>query len=83
MTGFIIEQAVISWIVHNGLNVGQLKNQQMTVTVFEGDRPNWQNDITKKPVFYYPRAFNFRAIDGIIVWIGSKPKTEKRKQKTG
>ena len=47
MTGFMIEQAVISWIAHNGLDVEPLKNKQMTVTAFEGDRPNWQTHITK------------------------------------
>src|SRR5436190_23645991 len=52
----------------------------MTVIVFESDSPNWRTDITKDPVLYYPKAFNYPAIDGIIVRMGSKPRMKNKKQ---
>src|SRR6266513_457810 len=59
MIRFLIEQAIISWIAKNGLDVEPLNNQQMTMTVIRNRHPDWQKDITKNPVLYYPRAFNF------------------------
>ena len=80
MAGFMMEQAIISWIAKHGLYVGSLKNKKMEVIVFAGDYPKWRTDITKQPVLYYPKEFNFPAIDGIIVLIGPKPRMENKKQ---
>ena len=81
-TGFIIKQAVLSRISFSGLNIAEKDiNTSMPVVLFSDKFPNLRTDITVKPILYYPQKFNYRAIDGIIVRIGSKPMTEWDKQK--
>jgi SAP domain len=78
VAGFMIEQAVLSSIALNGLNVKREINRPMEVVLFQ-DIPRIYSN-TKEPVLYLPRVFNFRAIDGIIIWIGPKPKTQRKKR---
>ena len=81
VSGFIIEQAVLSSIATSGLDIKKPEiNRSMNVVSFQGRRPNFHTE-TKKPVLYIPQVFNFRGIDGVIVWIGPKPKTGRKTQK--
>jgi len=80
VTGFIIEQVILSWISQKGLNITPELNQPMGVTLFQDDVPSF--DTTKNgPVLYIPKVFNFRNIDGVIVRIGPKAKMKRRQQK--
>ena len=80
VSGFIIEQAVLSSIATSGLDIKKPEiNRPMNVVSLQGRRPNFHTE-TKKPVLYIPQVFNFRGIDGVIVWIGPKPKTGRKVQ---
>jgi hypothetical protein len=78
VTGFMIEQAVLASIVLlNDLDIVPKYQRTMHAIFFEGDFPSFdtaRNDL----VFYVPKAFNFRNIDGIIVSIGQKGYTPAR-----
>lgn len=79
VTGFIIEQAILSSIVLEGLNITPELNRPMEVAFFQADFPSF-NTTTNGPVLYIPKVFNYRNIDGIIVRIAPKPRGKKTKQ---
>ena len=80
VAGFMIETAVLSSIVLNGLNITADLNKQIDPIFFEGKFPTF--DITKgKLRLYVPKVFNFRNIDGIIVHVGPTPKRKTTRQK--
>ena len=89
ITGFMIEQAVLSSIKSHGLDIGAGINHPMKLVMFEGNFPRFETKVRKQPVLYCPQQFNFRGIDGIIVHIPPQgnPKgkrkrdTEEKKQK--
>ena len=66
VTGFMIEQAVLSSIALNGLNIRQETNRSMEVKLFKGPTVRLDPN-TENPVLYIPTAFNFKGIDGLIV----------------
>ena len=53
VTGFMIEQAVLSSISLNGLNICQETNRSMDVKLFKGPTANLDPD-TEDPVLYLP-----------------------------
>src|SRR5438270_6723922 len=70
ITGFIIEQAILSRISFSGLNIaGRGINTSMSVVLFSGSFPDFQTGTTGKSILYCPHKFNYRGIDGIIVRI--------------
>src|SRR5438270_8118859 len=70
ITGFIIEQAILSRISFSGLNIaGRDINTSMSVVLFSGSFPDFQTGTTGKSILYCPHKFNYRGIDGIIVRI--------------
>ena len=66
VTGFFIEQAVLSSIAANGLEISEQISKRMNTVMFKGDIPDF-NRTEGDPVLYCPIDFNYRAIDGIIV----------------
>ncbi|KAG0128866.1 hypothetical protein HOY82DRAFT_621391 [Tuber indicum] len=64
VTGFFIEENLLSTISLNGLEIGRDISKPMDTQMFRG-YPTFT--ITKQPILYCPIQFNFRAIDGIIV----------------
>lgn len=78
VTGFVMEQAILAWILLQGLNITPKLNHPMGVTLFQDDVPSF--DTTKNdPVLYIPKVFNFRNIDGIIVYTGPRPRGRSAK----
>src|SRR5436305_15045888 len=76
ITGFIIEQAILSRISFSGLNIaGKDMNTPKSVVLFSGNFPRFRTDITGETILYCPQKFNHRAIDGIIIRIGPEPMT--------
>lgn len=76
ITGFIIEQAILSRISFDGLNVaGKDINTPMSMVSFSGSFPYFRTDITEQPILYCPRKFNYRGIDAVIVRIEPSPIT--------
>ena len=63
--GFMIEQAVLSSIALNGLNITPETNHPMEVNLFDRRIPDLRHQ-TENPVLHVPHIFNFPAIDGII-----------------
>ena len=66
ITGFFIEQAVLSSIASRGLEISEQISKRMDTVMFSGDIPEF-NTTKGDPVLYCPIDFNFRGIDGIIV----------------
>ena len=79
VTGFIVKQALLSSIVLEGLNITPELNHPMEVAFFHANFPSF-NTTTNGPVLYIPKVFNYRNIDGIIVWIAPKPINKRAKQ---
>jgi hypothetical protein len=85
VTGFMMELAVLSSIASTGLKLvesNDLKipaeiNSPMEVNLFRGRIPNLDPN-TEGPVLHVPQAFNFRAIDGVIVLKESRGRTKRR-----
>jgi hypothetical protein len=65
VSGFMIEQAVLSSIALNGLSIRNETNCLMEVKVFDGPTVKFDPGI-KKPILYIPFSFNFKGIDGLI-----------------
>jgi hypothetical protein len=66
VTGFFIEQAILSSIVSRGLNIQGEIYKKMDTVMFSGSFPKF--DKTEgAPVLYCPINFNYRGIDGIII----------------
>lgn len=79
VTGFIIEQVIISRISFSGLNIaGKGLDKSMPVVLFSGTFPDFQTGITE-PLLYCPQKFNYPNIDAIIVRIESKPIAKRQK----
>jgi hypothetical protein len=66
VSGFMIEQAVLSSIALNGLDITPETNRPMEVNLFSGGFPDLYPE-TQNPVLHLPQVSNFAAIDGIIV----------------
>jgi hypothetical protein len=82
ITGFIIEQAILSRISFSGLNIaGKDINTSMSVVIFSSSFPGFRTDITEQPILYCPEKFNYPDIDGIIIRVGPQPMTRKDKQR--
>ena len=65
VTGFLIEQAVLSSIGNKGLDISEGINSPMETVMFGGDFPEIH---TRKPLtLYCPLQCNLRAIDGLVV----------------
>ena len=65
VTGFFIEQAVLSCIANRGLDLSKELRKPITTVMFLGDYSiyNLRSDLT----LYCPLSFNLRGIDGIIL----------------
>jgi hypothetical protein len=72
VTGFMIEQAVLSSIQTRGLAIGRNVYKSMELVMFDGSFPNFRID-RQNPVLYCPRQYNFQGVDGIIVSIDGNP----------
>ena len=66
VTGFMIEQAVLSSIALNGLDITSETNRPMEVNLFSDRFPDLRPG-TENPVLHLPKISNFEAIDGVIV----------------
>jgi hypothetical protein len=66
VSGFMIEQAVLSSIALNGLRITPETNHPMEVNLFSGRLPRLRPE-TENPVLHLPILSNFAAIDGMIV----------------
>ena len=64
MLGFVVEQACLSSIAQNGIRVAGLGLDHMKTTTFN-QFPSYDNTVDHS--LYIPSAFNFRAIDGLIL----------------
>ena len=75
VTGFLIENACLSCIALNGLNIGLNLKGGMVAIAFAGGRPeySWKD----KRVIYCPTSFNFPAIDALIVLIENQKDRKK------
>jgi hypothetical protein len=66
VTGFMMEQAILSSIALNGLNITPELNYLMDMLLFQDNIPSF--DTTKDgPMLYILKSFNFQSINGIIV----------------
>lgn len=66
VTGFFIEQAVLSSIALRGLEIAGQISKRMDTVIFDGIIPNFH--MTEgDPVLYCPINYNYRGIDGIII----------------
>jgi hypothetical protein len=63
VTGFFIEQAILSSIASRGLQISQDLSKKMDTVVFSGSIPKF-NTTKSDPVLYCP--INYRGVDGII-----------------
>ena len=77
VTEFMIEQAILSSIVSNGLAIGESIGRPMMLVMFKDEFPKFRTDVADQPVLYCPKKFNFRGIDGIVVSIESSPTSRK------
>ena len=78
ITGFIIEQAIISRISFSGLNIaGKGLDKSMSVVLFSGAF-SFQTGVTE-PTLYCPQRFNYPGINAIIVRIESNPIAKRQK----
>jgi hypothetical protein len=66
VTGFFIEQAILSSIASRGLEISEEVSKKMDTVMFSGVAPNF-NTTKSDPVLYCPIDFDYRGIDGIIV----------------
>ncbi|PWW76378.1 hypothetical protein C7212DRAFT_343574 [Tuber magnatum] len=64
VTGFFIEENLLSTISLSGLEIGRNISKPMDMQIFRG-YPTFT--ITEQPILYCPMQFNFHAIDGIVV----------------
>jgi hypothetical protein len=71
VVGFMMEHAILSSIRSNGLaiNAGIMRPMKVRLLAQPYDI---KTTIEDEPVLYWPRKFNFAAIDGIIVLINPK-----------
>ena len=74
---FIIKHAVLSSIRTHGLAIGAGMKKSMVLRHLE---PHPEFNATDKPVLYRPDTFNFKAIDGIIIFI--KPEENEMETET-
>lgn len=72
VTGFLIEQAVLSSIGARGLDIGEEISSPMETIVFHGEFPEIKPDI--KLALYCPLRPDFPAIDGLIVHFNKETK---------
>ncbi|KAG0127522.1 hypothetical protein HOY82DRAFT_625038 [Tuber indicum] len=63
VTGFFIEENLLSTISLSGLEIGRNISKPMDTQMFR-EYPTFA--ITEQPILYCPMQFNFRAIDGIV-----------------
>ena len=77
VTGFMIEQAVLSSIGSTGLAINAQIGESMDVRPLMKE-PNFATNVTEKPVLYRPIEFNYKAIDGMIVKAGKKNANGKK-----
>jgi hypothetical protein len=66
VTGFFIEQAVLSSIASRGLEISEQISKKMDTVMFSGDIPRF-NRTEGDLVLYYPMGFNYPGIGGIII----------------
>ena len=64
----MIEQAVLSSISLNGLDIASEINRPMEVNLFKETFPNLIPEKEKEPFLYIPQIYNFGVVDGVIVW---------------
>ena len=77
--GFFIEQAVLRTIQSRGLNVDGKISNSMDMITFDDDFPTL--NVSKERALYVPTGFNYRAVDGIVLWLDtSKQKGEEPKE---
>ena len=76
----MIEEAVLSSIALQGLDIGAKINKPMEVVPFIDPKPEFQTNTLGEPVLYRPQKFNFECIDGIIVLINPKTKLKEGAQ---
>jgi hypothetical protein len=70
VTGFMVEQAVLSWISTNGLaSVDINLDGRMKPVAFENSTLDFSPQ-EQEPILYWPRSFNFCGIDRIVVRFG-------------
>jgi len=78
VTGFFIEENLLSTISLTGQEIGRNISKPMHTEMFRG-YPTFV--ITEEPILYCPIRFNFRAIDGIIVRFDLSHQPNRRKGK--
>ena len=52
VTGFMIEQAILSSIVSNGLAIGESIGRPMMLVMFNDEFPKFRTDVADQPVLY-------------------------------
>ena len=81
VAGFMVELALLSAIVRNGLHIERMPIKSgMKLIMFDDEYPTIKTEITGRPVLYCPKKYNYRIIDGLVVWvepIGKKKTKEK------
>ena len=66
VTGFFIEQAVLSSIASHGLDIAENISGPINIVIFAGKFPQFDRH-THGAVLYCPLKFNYGSINGIIV----------------
>ena len=80
VVGFMIEHAILSSIRSNGLAIGAGIMKPMKVKLLT-EPSDIETDIRNQPVLYWPRKFNFKATDGIIVLIDPEELSDEKDAK--
>ena len=75
---FMIEHAVVSSIGLKGLAIGATFQKPMDIILFQDATANFRKDITDRPVLYRPYKSNSKGIDGVIVYIKTRPKLKRK-----
>jgi hypothetical protein len=73
--GFLVEQTCLSSIAQKGLHVNGLGFNNMPTKVFERSYPDY--DLSLDLRLYIPFAYNFKAIDGLILSLDADQKIAK------
>jgi hypothetical protein len=74
--GFFMEYAVLFYLRLNGIPCHEYLGNNMEVINFDTDIPEIRKDIIGKPVVYHPTKYNYKTLDGIIVFIKEAEKKQ-------
>jgi hypothetical protein len=79
-TGFFMEYAVLFYLRLNGIPGHQYLGNNMEVITFDTDIPEIRKDIKGKPVVYHPTKYNYKTLDGIIIFITEAQKSDLKQK---